>query len=55
MINNNEVWMSYTVGDQVRYALTGQLGFVKEVNEASQTYVIVIDGVEYSVMENELN
>ena len=52
---DNEVWMNYTVGDQVRYAKTGQFGFIKEVNEVSQTYIAVFDGVEYSVTEDELN
>lgn len=42
-------------GDQVRYALTGQLGIVKEVDEVSQTYTIEINGVEHTVMEEELN
>ena len=54
-MNNNEVWMNYTVGDEVRYARTGQFGIVTEVNEVSQRYMINIDGVEYSVTENELN
>lgn len=50
-----DVWMNYTVGDQVRYARTGQLGFIKEVNEISQMYVIDIDGIKYSVTEDELD
>ena len=52
---DNEVWMNYTVGDQVRYTRTGQLGFIKEVNEVSQTYTVEFDGVEYSVTEDELD
>ena len=50
-----ERWMNYTVGDEVRYAHTGQFGIVKEVNEISQTYMVEINGVEYSVTEEELN
>lgn len=48
-------YMNYTVGDEVRYARTGQFGIVKEVNEISQKYMIEIDGIEYSVTEEELN
>lgn len=48
-------WMNYTISDEVRYALTGQFGIVKEVDEINGVYTIDIDGVEYSVEENELN
>lgn len=48
-------WMNYTIGDEVRYALTGRFGIVKEVDEINGVYTIDIDGVEYSVEENELN
>lgn len=50
-----DVWMNYTVGDQVRYTRTGQLGVIKEVNEMSQTYVVEIEGIEYSVTDDELD
>ena len=39
----------------MRYARTGQLGFIKEVNEVSQTYTVEFDGVEYSVTEDDLD
>lgn len=54
-MSKSEVWMNYTEGDEVRYARTGQFGIVTEVNEVSQTYMINIDGIEYSVTEDELN
>lgn len=47
--------MSYTIGDEVRYALTGQFGTVKEVDEINQIYTVEIDGIEYTVSESELN
>ena len=47
--------MTYTVGDEVRYALTGQFGIVKEVDEINQVYAVDIDGTEYTMSENELN
>ena len=50
-----ETWMNYTVGDEVRYALTGQYGIVTEVDEINQVYHVEIDGREYSVKEEELN
>ena len=50
-----ETWMNYTVGDEVRYARTGQLGIITEVNEISQTYMVNINGIEYSMTEDELN
>lgn len=50
-----ETWMKYTVGDKVRYTHIGQMGIVKEVNELCQIYTIDIDGVDYTVTEDELN
>lgn len=47
--------MTYTIGDEVRYARTGQFGIVKNVDEINQVYTIDIKGVEYSVTEDELN
>lgn len=47
--------MIYTIGDEVRYALTGQFGIVKEVDEINQVYTVEIDGIEYTVSEGELN
>lgn len=47
--------MNYTIGDEVRYALTGQFGIVKEVDEVNQLYIVDIDGTEYTMSENELN
>lgn len=46
--------MTYTVGDQVRYARTGQLGIVKFVDDINHKYTIEIDGIPYSVSEDEL-
>lgn len=51
----SEIWMTYTVGDEVRYAKTGQFGIVKSVDEITQIYTVDINGIEYSVSENELN
>lgn len=50
----------YTVGDEVRYAKTGQMGIVKNVIYYEGTdevfiYEVEIDGILYSVEENELN
>ena len=52
---SNEVWMTYTEGDEVRYARTGQYGIVKAVDEINQVYIVDFDGIEYSVTEDELN
>ena len=51
----NAKWMNYTEGDEVRYSLTGQFGIVKDVNEVDGVYTIEIDGIEYSVTEDELS
>ena len=47
--------MIYTIGDEVRYAITGQFGIVIEVDEINQKYTVDIEGVEYSVTPEELN
>ncbi len=47
--------MTYTIGDEVRYVLTGQFGVIKKVDEINQIYTIDINGIEYTVNENELN
>ncbi len=54
-MSKDEVWMNYTEGDEVRYAKTGQYGIVKAVDEINQMYMVEINGIEYSVSENELN
>lgn len=52
---NEERSMTYTCGDEIRYARTGQYGIVKEVDEINQVYTVEIDSIEYSVSEDELN
>lgn len=47
--------MLYMVGDEIRYALTGQYGVVKEVDEINNIYTVEINGIEYSVTPEELN
>ena len=47
--------MTYTIGDEVRYALTNQYGIVTEVDEINGVYTVDINGTEYSVSEDELN
>ncbi len=54
-MSKDEVWMDYTEGDEVRYTRTGQFGIVKDVNEVDGLYTIEIDGVEYSITEDELS
>lgn len=54
-MEKNVRWMNYTEGDEVRYSLTGQFGIVKAVNEADGLYTIEIEGIEYSVTEDELS
>lgn len=48
----------YTIGDEVRYASTGQYGTVVEVNEhpdGSVSYDVDIDGNVYVIDPEELN
>ena len=51
----------YTIGDEVRYTLTGQYGIVKNVVYMPDSdldvdfYEVEIDGVIYDVREEELN
>ena len=51
----DDVWMSYTEGDEVRWEATGEFGTVVSVNEIDQTYVVDIDGVEHTLTEDELS
>lgn len=50
-----EKWMQYTVGEQVRYIRTGQIGTVTEVDVINEVYTVNINGIDYSIKENELN
>lgn len=49
----------YTIGDEIRYARTGQFGTVVEVNEnedgSVRSYDVDIEGTIYIVEPNELN
>jgi len=54
-MKDNDRWMAYTEGDEVRYTMTGQFGIVKDVNEVDGLYTIEIDGIDYSVTEDELS
>lgn len=46
--------MNYTVGDEVRYSLTGEFGFVTAVDEINEVYTIEINGEEITATEDEL-
>ena len=52
---NEDVWMSYSEGDEVRWSATGQFGIIKSVDEDNQKSVVDIDGTEHILSENELS
>lgn len=53
--NNEDAWMNYTTGDEIRYSKNGRFGVVVNVDEVNHTYTIDVDGdVIYNVSECEL-
>ena len=48
-------WMKYTVGEDVKCAKTGKIGVITRMDSINNTYIVVIDGMECIVPEEELS
>lgn len=46
--------MKFTVGDEVRRAINGRFGFVLEVDEEEEIYIVDFDGDDMVLSEDEL-
>lgn len=52
---NRERYMSYSVGEEVRNAHTGDFGYVKEIDESEGRYLVDFKEYEEWLIEDELN
>lgn len=52
---NEDVWMSYIEGDEVRWSATEKFKIIKSVDEYNKKYVVDIDGTEHILTEDELS
>ena len=51
---DEEVWMTYSELDEVRWNKNGHIVTIIEVDEDNQLYTIDDNGTEYKVSEDEL-
>lgn len=52
---NEEGYMSYDIGEEVRNAHTGEFGYVKETDESEGKYLVDFKGYEEWLGEDELS